>query len=77
MHRSSIIATFLGAVVLLTAAWIVQKPLLQIYWAVNSRIPDYTHIVQKNPLLRIDTGGDMPGSFFVISMCNARYGRGT
>ena len=56
MQRGSIIATFLGALVLLSAAWIIQKPLLQVYWAVNSRIPDYTHLVQNNPLLRISTG---------------------
>ena len=56
MQRGSIIATFLGALVLLSAAWIIQKPLLQVYWAVNSRIPDYTHLVQNNPFLRISTG---------------------
>ena len=56
MQRSSIGAVFLGALVLLSAAWIVQKPLLQVYWAINSRIPDYTHIVKNNPFLRIDTG---------------------
>ncbi len=56
MQRSSIGAVFLGALVLLSAAWIVQKPLLQVYWALNSRIPDYTHIVKNNPFLRINTG---------------------
>ena len=56
MQRSSIGAVFLGALVLLSAAWIVQKPLLQVYWAINSRIPDYTHIVKNNPFLRINTG---------------------
>ncbi len=54
--RSSIIAAFLGAIALFCAAWIVQKPLLQVYWAVNARIPDYTHFVQKRPLFRISTG---------------------
>lgn len=60
MQRSSIGAVFLGALVLLSAAWIVQKPLLQVYWALNSRIPDYTHLAKNNPLLRIDTGNSYP-----------------
>ena len=53
MQRSSIVALFLGAVLLISAALVVQKPLHQIYWAVNSRIPDYSHFVQSNPFLRI------------------------
>ncbi len=56
MQRSSIVALFLGAVILISAGLVVQKPLHQIYWAVNSRLPDYSHFVQSNPFLRISTG---------------------
>ena len=66
MQRSSIGAVFLGALVLLSAAWIIQKPLLQVYWALNSRIPDYTHIVKNNPLLRFNTGTSHSPAIWLI-----------
>lgn len=56
MRRISIVALFLGAIVLAAAVYILHKPLLQIQWAISSRLPSQSLPFDKLRSFRLHKG---------------------
>lgn len=56
MQRNRIVAVFLGCVVFFCVGYLLQKPLLQVYWAVHSRIPSHGLSFGSRQSLRFGTG---------------------